>query len=51
MNDSAQGTVETIDIPVVPREFPAEKLNALTSIEVEEIPEPVGHFSVDYRRC
>jgi len=42
---------ETIELPLPSDEQPLSTLPSNAQIEVDEIPQKVGHFSVDYRRC
>jgi hypothetical protein len=50
MSDKQHDTRESIDIPVAPRDVPAPDLDNV-KIEVDEIPQPAGHFALNYRRC
>jgi hypothetical protein len=43
--------VEVLNIPVPPAGFAAEAMGEQTEVEIEEISQGEGHFSVDYRRC
>lgn len=42
---------EIIDLPLPSEEQRLLVLEAQATIEVDEIPQKAGYFSVDYRRC
>jgi hypothetical protein len=47
----AEKNAETVAIPMPPKGFSLESMDASTTIEIDEIREKRGHFSVDYRVC
>ena len=44
-------TITIIDIPLPSEQLRLSALDSMAKIEVEEISQEGGHFSVNYRRC
>lgn len=51
VSNKAKNDSKTVDIPLPSKELQISVVQSQFKIEVDEIFQEKGHFSVDYRRC